>query len=316
MAYAKRFVPHSINIHTAAGVSTFLDAIKSYAPDMGVELIEESGGSETDREFVSIRAVSPKMAISSTDLSFLATCGFLGIPIAPAVGAPGVVAWGREQLSGALPTAIGTTNHLQMTVSDGLLVPMSIRASHNQVAEFTMMLYAILGVTPTYSKSVPMLFETGKAITTGAGQVANIYTAGPIKYDSRLVLGILDLSVDFGISVQQEGDTGDVYPSQVPIISRNPKINFTTKDAELIATIGDGFAITTFAAYFTKCTANGQRVAAATATHIKVNATAGVITPAALTFAHRVAGVTPYTFTPAKNTNVIAISTTSAIPTT
>ncbi len=316
MALAKRFIPHSVKFDTAASVTGWLDEIESTGPDQGVQLFEESAGSETDREFVARRAVEPVMPISTKDLTFLGTCGFSGLFISPASGHVGLTAYGREVVnSGVLPTAIATANHLKMLVTDGLLVPLGIQASHNQSAKLSLMLHALLGTTPTYSQTAPMVFSASNAIPTGAGAVTKLFTAGPVKYDSVLIQGIMDLGVDFGLQVNKESDSGDVYPSHASILSRMPKIMFTTKDAELIATIGEGVSISTFAAYFRKVNQNGDRVAAATTEHIKINATAGMIIPGALGLAHKTPGSTPYTFIPTKNTNTISISTGSAIPT-
>ncbi len=316
MALGKRFIPHACNIKTAgAAVSAWINEIESYGPDQGVELFEESGGSETDREFVAIKAVTPKMPIVTKDLSFLGTCGFSGIPILPDSSNPGLVAYGREVLNGALPTALATADHLKMIVSDGLLVPVNIRAAHNQAAVFNLMLHATLGTTPTYSQAAPMLFSTGQAIATGAAALSLLYTAGPVKFNSTLVKGIVDLAVDFGLGVEVESDSGDVYPSFATIKSRMPKIMFTTKDSELIAAIGDGLATTTFAAYFRKIAQNGQRVAVGTAQHISVAGTLGMITPGALGLQHKSSGSTPFTFTPSKDTVTITISTSASIPT-
>lgn len=314
MALATRFIPHSIYLKTGS-FDTWIDAIESYAPDQGVSLFEESGGSSTDREYVASRSVEPVMPIATKDLSFLSACGFSGLFVVPASGKAGLTAYGRELPLGGLPTAVGTGNHLKCLVSDGLLVPVSIGASHNSIAKLNLMLHCTLGTTPTYSQAAPMLFSNSNAITSGAGAVTKVWTTGPVKFNSTLVQGITDLSVDFGIQVLKESDSGDVYPSEVAIIGRTSKIMFTTKDLTLIAAIADGLSISTFAAYFRKVNQNGQRVAAATAEHIGISATAGMIVPGATGLQHRTPGSTAYTFVPSYNSALITISTTAQIPT-
>lgn len=315
-----RFLPHSAYIKTKAGVDAWVNQVESTTPEPGISLFEESAGSETDREFVATKSASPTIPIATSDLALLTTIGFSGVPIVPDTGKPGLTIFARELPLGAVPTAIATANHIKLVVSDGLLVPVSIQASHNAAAKLSLMVHAILGTDATYSGATPIVVTASTAITSGAGQTANIYTTGPVKYtvsggSSRLVQGITNLGVNFGIQVLTEGDSGNVYPGHTSIISRMTKFEFSTKDVELISEIGDGVSVSAFGMYFRKVTANGQRVAEATTSHIAISGTAGMITPGATHLAHKQAGSTSYTFTPAKNTNLIAISVASAIPT-
>jgi hypothetical protein len=292
-----------------------MNQLESSAIDAGVTLFEESGGSETDREFVAIRGVEPTMPLATSDLSLLATIGFSGLFLTNAGG--GLIAYGRELPLGSTPTALATAHHLKFACTDGLLVPSSIRCGHNQVAKLSTMLHGILA---SGGGATPFVLTASSAITAGAGGTSNIYTTGPVKYtvtggSSRLVNGIYDVGVDFGLQVLKESDTGDVYPSHVSIIARNTKFSFTTKDVELITEVGDGLSVSSFAQYFRQVAVSGQRVLPATTTHISVTATAGMITPGSTTLSHARPGETAMTFTPAKNTNLIVINNAVAIPT-
>lgn len=311
MSLPVRFVPHSVNI---ASSSVWMNQLESSSIDGGVTLFEESGGSEVDREFVAIRGVEPTMPLITSDLTLLSTIGFSGLLIS----GTGLIAYGRELPLGATPTAIATAHHLKLVCTDGLLVPTGVRCGHNQVAKLSTHLHGILG-TGGGSGATPFVLTASNAIASGAGGTTNIYTTGPVKYTaaagSRLVQGIADVGVDFGINVLKESDTGDVYPSHVSIIQRMTKFSFTTKDVELITEVGDGISVTAFAQYFRNVAVNGQRVAPGTTTHISVSATAGMITPGSTTLTHARPGESAFTFTPAKNTNLIVINTVVAIPT-
>lgn len=321
--FTSRFIPHSVRLKTAGGTDAWVNGIESAAPNLGIQLFEESSGSETDREFVAARDIAPTLPIVTSDLSILSTVGFNGLAIAPGAGSPGVVCYGRQVANEGLPTAVGTSAHLQMACSDGLLVPVSLRAGHNQAAKLSLLLHGILG-TAGSSGTTPFVFTSSQAITTGAGATTNIYTTGPLKFTPssgansgtpRFTQGIKDLGVEFGLGILKESDSGNVYPSHVSIVSRMTTFEFTTVDANLVAEIGDGVSVSTFSVYFQQVSANGQRVAAATTTHIAVTGTAGMITPGTVNLRHKTAGTVGFTFTPAKNTNLISISTTSAIPT-
>ncbi len=318
---AKRFIPHSVYILTNGGTTQWVDQVDGTNPDSGVGLFEESAGSETDREFVAARDIAPTMPFGTSDLSLLTTIGMSGVLIDCASGKPGITMFGRELPLGALPTAVATANHVKMICSDGLLVPVSVRASHNGVAKLSCMLHGILGTTATYSGATPFVFTNSQAITAGAGAVTKLYTTGPVKFtvsggSSSLVQGISDIAVSFGIMVNKESTDGDVYPSHIAIIGRMPKIEFTTKDPQLIATIGDGVSVSAFAAYFRQVASSGQRTAPATATHCSVAGTAGMVTPGSLSLQHKSSGSASFTYTPTKNTNTLVLSATAAIPTT
>lgn len=310
-----RFLAHSIKINTLGGVAAWIDGIQSYSPDQNVALFEEGGGSEIDREFVATKEVAPSMPIETTDLSFIATCGLAGIPINCDDTHEGLTAFGREILAGSVPTPIATEDHIKMSVTDGLLVPVTMRAGHNQIGKLGLMLHTWLG-SGDASGVTPMVFSASNAIPTGASQTSKEFCAGPIKFGSRLCQGIMDLAVAFGIEVFKEGDTGDVYQSIGCILARYPKIEFSTRDTELITEIGDGISITTFAAYFRKIAANGQRVANGTAQHVSASGTAGMITPGATGLKYRTPGTSAFTYTPAKNTVILTLSAAATIPTT
>jgi len=305
MGITKRFIPHSLYMKTGV-IDAWINQVESSSPDSGVALFEESAGSETDREFVAIRGIDPTISIVTSDLSILATIGLAGLPIVPASGKAGITLFGRELPQGALPTALVTTDHITLTISDGVIIPTSLSASHNQAARLNLILHAILG-TSQYSGATPFVFATGQAITSGAGQLANIYTTGPVK--------ITDITVNLGIQVLKESSDGEVYPSVTGIIGRMPTVSFSTKDAELIASVGDGISVSAFAAYFRQVSANGQRVAPATATHVSIVGTAGMVTPVGMSLQHRQSAAGSFIYTPVKNTNILTISIASAIPT-
>ncbi|MCL2647735.1 MAG: hypothetical protein FWD61_12115 [Phycisphaerales bacterium] len=308
-----RFIPHAVQV-AAGSVNAWINQIASTGPNGGVSLFEETAGSETDREFAAAQNIQPTVSINTSDLTFLATCGFSGIPITP----PGITVYGRELPLGGLPTALATGNHLKLSIAGGIMAPVSIRASHNSVATLDLMIHAIQSnQTPP---TPPFVWEAGQSIPSGAQQIASIFTTGPVSYtisggSSRLLQGISDLSVDFGIQVLVEGDSGNVYPSHASIIRRMTKFEFTTKDVEAVSEIGDGVAVSAFGMYFRRVAPNGQRVSEGTTTHIGVSATSGMITPGATTLQHAQSGSSSFTFTPVKDTNLITISTTAAIPT-
>ena len=319
---SSRFVPYAVHL---VGSSTWINQIETTPINPGVQLFEESTGSQTDRSLVAVRSIEPTVPISTSDLNILATIGYAGLSWNGSTAVP-VVLYGRELPLGAVPSAVGSSAHLSCSISDGLLVPMSLAASHNSVAKLSLMLHALLG-SGASAGARPMVLAKNQAISTShtpEPAAQTMFTAGVVHFATgasspavspRLLTGITALSVDFGISVEKEGTDGDVYPSFAAIIGRTPRIEFSTRDLTLAVEIGDGIATTGFDAYFRKIDANGQRVAVATTEHIKFTGTTGMITPGGMTLAHKRPGEATFTFTPASASPNLAISTTSAIPT-
>jgi hypothetical protein len=319
MSLPIRFLPYSVNLNTNSGVSAWINQIESTAPDDGVVLFEETTGSEVDRQFVAAKDIMPVMPFVTSDLSVLTTCGMSGVPINSGSSKPGLLSFGRELPLEAVPTPIATAHHLQLAVSDGLLVPVSVRATHNQVAKLAMMLHGMLGTAGT-SGATPFVWTASSAIISGAAATLNIYTTGPVKYTisggaSRLVQGIAEVNLEFGIQVLKDGSDGEVYPSHLSIISRMSKIEFSTKDIELVSEIGDGLSCSAFAVYFRNVAQNGQRVAPATATHVSASSTLGMLTSGAARLQHKQPGVFSATYTPSFNSALMTLSATAAIPT-
>ena len=202
-----------------------------------------------------------------------------------------------------------------------MIIPKSISARHNTAAELTLECHATLGTTATYSNSTPFAWSSAQTIVSGQGATANIFGAGPVKYtisggSARLVTGIQSSQVDFGIELSKKSSDSDVYLSWIGIMKRQPKFTFTTEDGELITEIGDGQSVSAFASYFRAFTNFGQRVAAATTSHVSVAATAGVIRPVRenMGFGKVVEG--NFEFVPALNSTLLTISAAAAIPTT
>jgi len=309
-----RYLPYAANLNTAAGTSLWINEIESTGDDAGVKLLELAAGSEVDRMFVAANSIEPKFKLDTYDLSVATTIGMSGALINCGSSAPGFSAWGRYFLTGGVPVAIATADHILMNITDGMIVPASMRASHGSPGKLSLMVHAILGTTASYSGATPIVFTNASAITAGATATAKAYTVGPVKYDSNFLQGIQDISVNFGIDVWVKGSDGNPYPSFVGIDYRAASIEFTTFDYGLRATIGDIYALSSsFAVYFQQYLTNGTRVPAATTTHIKVSGTTGAITPAAGTLAHKAEGKLTFRYTPTGTTQ-LAIAA-AAIPT-
>lgn len=319
MSVPKIFVPHSVQVKTVGGaVDDWIDQIVSSDVEAGVAVLEESGSGESDREFVAVRDRQPTMSIVTTDLSFLAVCGMAGISITPDASNPGLVAWGKNVPNKGRRDDITTASHLKLLVTDGLLIPTSIQGAHNQAARLSLMLHAILG-SAAQSGSYPMVFTKDQQITSGASQSSLFYTACAVKYtsgSSKLVTGIMDMAFNPGIEVFKESSDAEVDPTHVSIRSRLPTFEFSTSDGNLLDDVGeDGLNCTSFAMYFQKFAANGTRVAKASSAHISIVSTSGHLRIGSKSLPHNQKAMARFTFVPAKDTNLVTLSSSATIPT-
>jgi hypothetical protein len=317
MSYATRFIPHSVELATLA---TWINQIESLSPNEGITLFEESAGSGTEREYVAMKDAQPTVGISTSDLAILTTIGVNGLAVgASPMTVSAVNVYGRALPLGSLPQAIGTTGHVKLTCASGLLVPGSIRASHNGVAKLSLTLHgnSLDGTT------APFIYAAS-TITAGAGAMANVYTTGPFMFTKTggsqvVVAGIKDLSVDFGIQVVKESSDGDVYPTHLAIIARMARVEFTTSDLTLFellddgTTNKDGVSVSSAKTFFRQVSPAGQRVAAATATHVSVVGSAGMLIPGGVTLTHKQAGTATVSYIPTHATQAVTISATAAI---
>lgn len=314
---ADLFVPHSVHIDTPS-LDDWVDGLQNADVDQGISVFEESGGSETDREFVAVRDRMPTLSMRTLDLTFMSVCGLNGIAITPDGSNPGLYAWGVAVPNKGRRTAIASSAHLRMQCSDGLIVPVSVSAGHNQPAMLELILHGILG-SAAQSTARPFLFTKNQQVTAGAGATVYVFTAGAVKFTSggnTLVLGVQDIRLNYGLQVLKEGSNGEVDPTHISIGERRPTFEFSTRDGELLADVTeDGLACTSFAMYFRKVALNGRRVAEGTGEHVSIVATSGLLLPGAKNLPHNRAGTARFTFRPVLDTQLFTISATATIPT-
>lgn len=313
MPLVNRFIPYDCSIQCVALASAFLRQLQSYSPDFGAEVAEESNPNSLVRDSLYLRAVNPKIALPTTDLSFLSNLpgGFLNI--VPDSTHPGFLAYGRNVPDGAVPDAVATTSHIKCQVSDGLLFAQSLRASHNQKAVLSLMLLARLGTVATYSINPPMAFTTGVALRDAGTGTPKEYTLGPITYNSgaTVLTGVEDMNVNFGLQVTPEGDAGNPYPRFIGIFSTRARYEFTTADMAFANVVGQSLVVTGFVAYFRKCKQGSDRELNNAGTHVSFTHAAGTIVPGAVSLKNKSTDALAFTFYPS---DAPTISTTDSIP--
>jgi hypothetical protein len=328
MASTTRYGIHNALLNTAGGTSLYISGCRSYVATYNVIAQMLSASSEYQTQMVTIMEAGHSIQLDTWDLTVLSTVGMTGVYISPGSATPGLTIWGRLWPQGGVPGAIGTGEHVQYQVSDGMMVPVSVKAEQGKPALLSTLIQPILGNTATYSNAAPLLETTGATITTGSPATANVYTLGPVAFWTgatahTLVTGLASTAFTPGIGLQFFRSDGDEYYTEISINKTDTTFEFTTSDLTIEQIVGDGLSVLEFAMFYRKMQAGGTVVAPATASHVSVvcgssanSVTAGVVTPATMSVNHPTPGAAGFKFTPnSVSGTLVTIGTSSTIPT-
>lgn len=223
-----------------------------------------------DRAHIGVAGADSVIRVASRDfVSF-----FTNMNIATGLNLTGesTFRWQERQDGGTFLTG---TNHETDTVADGFLRPTQITASQDD--DDGALLQCEL--TPLWNGSVdPIVHNSGVALGGSAPAFVSRFFLGPVYHNGAEIAGVTNVSVDPGIIYQARAFSGDPYPRKGAIINRNPTLTFTVAEMNAAGAMASifGSAISTGVIfYLQRGVANGTRVAAGTAQHVKITASAG-----------------------------------------
>lgn len=290
-----------------------IDQISEFSIDPAIDEIVQGADGSVFNNFAAIGQQSPKMTFTTTKLAtVLAKIGLNGsvIDVAGTAQGVGLVAWFQKIAQGG--TRVTGSNHVKMTIAEGLLLPRQISASLNSPA--TLSLEAIATYDGTND---PVVVATAQALT-GSPSVTEMFVAGPVKINGVTLDGIQEITVTTGIKeILQFGD-GEVWPSFAAIMTVQPEITVKTLDAVSISTfglVGAKQGATASKVYLKKIDEGGTRVADATAQHISFTVEQGRISVAEVGGSHDDVSVSEIKITPTYDgtNDPIVLSTATAI---
>lgn len=273
MATSAVYVPHSITLPSGGPVVQLSDitAARNYQ-----DLVERAA-SEAGPQWSGSEYSAPDLRCTSKQIAeFIALCTTEGV--AADLSAGNADFYFRKVAARGTRVAIGTAVHVRgRLASNALLFWESIRASQNQAAELVArFICSQIGTT------APIQIE-GTQAAVGASDVDELFTLGPIAFTgtaagSVTVEALQEVTYESGVQVLQEYDAGSPHPSFVAVDTHACTCTFKTRQTTLLATIpNDGDVLTAFTGYLRARKKGGINVADATASHIKVSATAGTI---------------------------------------
>lgn len=215
-----------------------------------------------------IQQGEPVGNFTSMDLKeFLDQCGVQGMLIDSDGANPGVVNYFQKYQPGGTRASGGV--HHKTTIGDGLLVPRTLGLPHRGIGS----IQADIVTISADGDTSPIVFdETASLPGSVYPQVDASFTLGKIMFDAQEVVGINNLTVNFGITQAVESSDSDIYPTLVYIVTIQPTITITGKHLDLTSLIteeGKEYSADQIVFYARKRDEGGSFVADGTAEHIK-----------------------------------------------
>jgi len=227
----------------------------------GLQRVIDPSSGDIDPRFVAVLSCNPIIGFSTRQLSILASFGISGAAAAT------VAAYMQVMDANGVRNATSS----KATMATGFCIPQSLTASQGGVAELTCQ---VIGYSD--GATAPIIFGSG---AQPAAATAEAFTIGPVNINGT-AYDCESVTVDFGIQVNVDSSSGDVYPTAVSVMSRAPTIRLSCKENDAWTALGlTGLAqdTTDSTVYFRKLAANGTRTAEATAEHIKFTIDDGLI---------------------------------------
>jgi len=258
-------------MHALVTPAGTIPQIRSRELNPGIERLLVIGDGKINPEFYGLMARNPMIKCSTLAINAAMTA--IGQKMYSFSGAA-TTAYMAKLVNGG---GYAGSGHAKMNGSYGVIIPRKLSVRHNKEATFDFDLCWLSndGITDGFS-------YTNSAVSLPSLAVASeVFTLGPVKINGTAISGLTGWDYDFGIQERIEGSGGEVWPTFGGYVSQSPKISVTSKDAQLydrVAMSGTAQGGTASTFYLQKVTSTG-RVAAGTASHIKMSMTAGQFEP-------------------------------------
>jgi len=240
-------------------VGTMVGQIRNQRLNPAINLVQEGPGGSVDQHYAAIAGGQPAVGFTSSACAkMIDECGFDGTAI---TGAAPFNSWWQKGEDGGLRAASG---HIKMSIVQGLIYPLSLRAPHVPPATID------YNVIAAYDEAVLPIQITSAAL--GVAPVADeLFCAGPVITAGVEFEGVQDITVNFGITPEVQSHKGIPWPIYTGIRQRLPQVVVSFLDASFLDNIDlDGW-MGQSTIYLRKLQEGGTRVPDATTEHIKVD---------------------------------------------
>ena len=271
MGVSVLFALHGINTP-----SNFYAQLENAQLQLGAQILTVQPSGHTQPLFRAVQSQVPTIEFGTPDVAtILDECGLDGVD----TSAGNVDLYEVAVSNLGTRVAPATTSHNRYRVAESLFYVASIDAPHNGVA------MASGRIMPNYDGTNEPVVPTGSVALAGTGQPSSHFGAGPVEIAGAALTGVERIQIEFGVELFQVGASSELWPSFTAIARIVPRILITTVTTPAIASYGiDGTAISGDGVelWLRKYQADGSRVSNATAEHIKLTVTDGIIVPETL----------------------------------
>lgn len=291
-----KFVGVQLNSTWIPAIDGSVDpAINAFLNGAGTSLYPTFGGLNTSKPVATFTTEACATA--------LGVCGIDGLAITTAV-----MHFAKQATLGFS----SGTDHVTITINDGLACIESIGASGQEPAKIAYRLYAIHDGT-----NAPLIYSGG-ASAPSPDALAEKFFLGPVKGSALFEVQSWQYNTNF--SIKHETHTGLMYPTFAGIQGGDPQVDIVTLDSGLLADCdngsGDlvGAAVTNFLLYLRKASESLGRIANATTSNIKGTVAKGYLYPAAQSGSWRQDSTHNFVLKPLKDSGaIVAFVSNSAI---
>lgn len=246
------------------GVPLTLPQITQRTVNPKPNVIYNSGSGQLGPSFAAVAAIEPEVSFDTTALAvfFGAVSPLAGLGVGSGLTYTGVELYTEGKAD--LGARVGASLSNKFTSARAFLVPRSLSCEHGAEAKLSafMLLLSADGSTAAIGQT--------NLVTAPAALATQKFTLGPVKINGVTLDSIMGVTIDFGIEIKANGQSGHTYSSFATISKREPKITVRTSDVVYAATFPpQGTALTTGATfYFRRFTTSGITYADNQAQHI------------------------------------------------
>lgn len=171
-------------------------------------------------------------------------------------------------------TYAGSGAHTTISSANGLIIPRSLSVPGKGAASIDLECL----FESTDGRTIPLTTTTNASLSNGSFNA--MYRLYPCSVNGSAVAGVSNVTVNFGITVENNGDLdGFIYPTEHYITQTDPTIDITFKDEAAFETYGPLFTAQTAAVInLQKMAAGSTVVDVATEEHITLTFADGIVT--------------------------------------
>lgn len=206
---------------------TVIDQILSQNIDPGLTEMMESGDSSLDNEHVSASAQTATVRFRTSAIAeALDAISVSGLVIDEGNDSNGIDLWFRKRAMGG---GFKSGEDLLMVVNLGILIPITTTATHPDRAETDCLLHLVWDGT-----NAPIVITKNQTAPALSPTIAAIHTIGPWWVNNTQLLGMRNMTVNYGLNVATKSSDGDVWPRSAHIESRGASMTGSSSDLAIL----------------------------------------------------------------------------------